>query len=106
MRLQTALIIAALALPTLTAGSCSHNPGARVEIRTVEVVREVPRDCPGERPTRPEDFAPPLGISWERLAKLATAKLAEFSGEGQYADQAEAIFDRCPLSGAEPSESP
>lgn len=101
MRPIQALAACTLILLSLPAAMCKTDDAARVEIRTVEVIREVPRDCPGERPALPDPLDVPHGISWERLAKIALAKLAEFSGPGQYADEAEAIFDRCPLSGSE-----
>lgn len=84
--------------------ACAGNPPPNVRIETVEVVREVPRDCPGTRPERPAPFEQPEGASWERLARLLAAKLAEYSAPGQYADQADAIFDRCPLTAPETGE--
>lgn len=72
---------------------CSHpEPGVRIE--TVEVVREVQKPCPAERPERPK----PLGnlpVDAVALAATLAAKLAEYSGEGKYADRAETFFDTC-----------
>lgn len=81
------------ALFMLTLAACHHTqPG--VEVRTVEVVKEVAAPCPAVRPERP----PPLGKLPEHaqgaLAR-ALAALAAYSAPGMYADQAEAWFDAC-----------
>lgn len=87
----TRLMIISAAILTTTA--CAHKePGVRVEV--VEVVREVMVPCPGAKPVRPA----PLGdISPDAVKALAQvgAKLVEYAGEGQFADQAMAWIDRC-----------
>ena len=88
------LSIAVVVWLSLTAGMCKTAEPA-VEIRTVEVPGEVLRDCPAERPKRPAavgKLSPDLG---QLVAQLG-AKLKEYSGEGGYADRAEAYFDTCP----------
>ena len=75
--------------------ACGHtDPG--IEVRTVEVLVEVPKPCPAERPERPLPFATPNGQGLEALAAALAAKLAEYSAPGKYADKAEAYFDACP----------
>jgi hypothetical protein len=74
--------------------ACGHNePG--IEVRTVEVIKEAQRACPGEVPVRPE----PLGSLPEHAQPAlaaALAKLAEYAAPGRYADKAEAYFETCP----------
>ncbi|WP_305096497.1 hypothetical protein [Croceibacterium aestuarii] len=86
-----------LALPvlllTLPAAMCD-TPEPGIEVRTVTKVVEVQKPCPGTVPVRPA----PLGKLPTDLAALAAAlgaKLAEYAGEGQYADQAQAYFETC-----------
>lgn len=75
--------------------ACSHTqPG--VEIRTVEVIKEVPMPCAAEVPDRPLPFVKPTGQGLEALAAALAAKLAEYSAPGKYADRAEAYFTACP----------
>lgn len=81
------------ALLALSACATTREPG--IEVRTVEVVKEVPRDCPGTVPTRPAPLGP-LPTDLVALAATLGAKLAEYSDPGQYADQAEAYFETCP----------
>lgn len=87
-------ILPALAIWSLAA--CHHTqPG--VEVRTVEVVKEVQKPCPGIRPERPEPLGPLPQHAVQALA-LALAKLGEYSLPGGYADKAEAYFQACPNS--------
>jgi hypothetical protein len=89
---QTRLMIMATAFVTLNA--CSHSePG--IEVRTVEVVREVQKPCPGTPPVRPGPLGPLMSTAEAALAQ-ALAKLAEYSAPGQFADQAEAYVEACP----------
>jgi hypothetical protein len=85
-------LIASLALAILTACQ-STQPG--VEVRVVEVIREVPMPCAGEVPERPLPFVKPTGEGLEALAAALAAKLGEFSLPGRYADRAEAYFAAC-----------
>ena len=78
---------------------CNHSqPG--IEVRTVEVVKEVQAPCPGTVPDRPAPLGP-LKPSVEAALAQALAKLAEYSAAGQFADQAFAYFEACP-----PAETP
>ncbi|WP_230280284.1 hypothetical protein [Croceicoccus sp. Ery15] len=82
----------ALVLCALLAGCGGEEGGIRIE--RVEVPVEVQKPCPAERPLRPG----PLGaLNPDTLKALAQtlAKLAEYSDDGQYADQAESVFDIC-----------
>lgn len=76
----------------LLLASCGGSEGVRIE--RVEVPVEVQVPCPAERPIRPG----PLGaLNPDAVKALAQtlAKLAEYSAPGQYADQAESVFDIC-----------
>lgn len=85
-------IIALVAAFALTA--CAHDqPG--VQVKTVEVVKEVQRPCPGTKPERPAPLARPLPTDLAQLAALLGAKLAEYAAPGKYADQADTLIDRC-----------
>lgn len=79
---------------TLSAGMCS-TPEPGIEVRTVTVVEEVPEPCPGEVPERPAPIGRIPEDARQALAAVG-AKLTEYAGEGQYADQAEAYFKACP----------
>lgn len=87
--MQRLLILA----PMLLIAACSHSePG--IEVRTVEVVREVQRPCPGTVPDRPAKLGQVPSDPVSALAIVA-AKLVEYAGDGKYADQAEAYFEVC-----------
>lgn len=91
MTCKALAVVAALAL-----AACSHNePG--IEVRTVEVIKEVQKPCPGTVPTRPTPLGPLAETTRAALAQVL-AKLTEYAGEGQYADQAELYFETCPPS--------
>lgn len=92
---QGRLSLMAAALMILNA--CQHTePG--IEIREVEVVREVQKPCPGTVPTRPGALGP-LADTAEAALAQTLAKLAEWSGDGQYGDRAEVYFEACPPAG-------
>jgi hypothetical protein len=83
-------------LPVLTIGlaACSTpNPG--IEVRTVEVLKEVPRPCPVTKPVTPSKLTRPLPTDPARLIDLLVAKLTEFAGPGGYAERADAALDIC-----------
>lgn len=82
---------------TLSAGMCKTTEPA-VEIRTVEVVKEVQKPCPGETPIRPTPLGTLSADARQALAQVG-AKLTEYAGKGQYADKAEAYFKTCPPAG-------
>lgn len=86
-----------LAVFTLLLAGCAHKPDPAVEVRVVEVPVEVQKPCPGEVPERPAPIGE-LPRDLRQLAALLGAKLTEYAGEGQYADQAEAYFRACPPS--------
>lgn len=76
--------------------ACAHTNGPPVvEQRTVEVVREVQKPCPAERPKRPDKLVQPLPTDGVQLAAVLSVKLLEYAGPGGYADRAEAFFDEC-----------
>lgn len=93
------LLLLPVVMLTLPAAMCEHSePG--IEVRTVEVVKEVQAPCPGTVPDRPKPLGP-LKPSVEAALAQALAKLAEYSAAGQFADQAFAYFEACP-----PAETP
>lgn len=96
---KLALVIGALAL-----GGCPKDP-PNVRIETVYVDREVLKPCPGVAPIRPAPIGA-LPTDLYQLAIVLGAKLAEYSAGGNYADQAEAIFARCPLDAPAAPEPP
>lgn len=90
--------IAGAVMLLLTLAACTTPPEPGIEVRPVEVVRETQRPCPGHRPVRPQGLGP-LAPNMENALAQALAKLAEYSGPGKYADQAEAYFEACPPGG-------
>ena len=82
---------ALLCAATLTA--CS-TPTAGIEIRTVEVVKEVQRPCAAVAPARPAAVGSLPAQAGDAVLVLA-AKLLEWAGEGGYADRAEAAIGEC-----------
>ena len=83
-----------IGLAALALAACQHNqPG--VEVRTVEVVKEVAAPCPGIPPVRPEPLGPLPQHAATALAHVL-AKLAEYSAPGKFADQALAYVEACP----------
>lgn len=89
---RTISILETVALFLLTA-CATDQPG--IQVKTVEVVKEVQRPCPGVKPVRPAALAKPLPTSLEALAAALAAKLAEWSAPGQYGDKADAVLTRC-----------
>lgn len=77
-------------------GAC-QTAESGIEVRTVEVVREVQKPCPGTPPVRPTPLGPLMATAEAALAQ-ALAKLAEYSAPGQFADQADAYVEACPAS--------
>lgn len=88
-----AILLACLAVLFLTGCTTSPEPG--IEVRTVEVLVETQKPCPATRPVLPGALGALPDDARAALAK-ALAKLAEYSGDGQYADRAELYFDTCP----------
>lgn len=86
-------MVGAVCLALIITACSTPEPG--IEVRTVEVVREVQKPCPGTVPVRPAPLGP---LPADALALAATlgAKLAEYAGPGKYADQASAYFASCP----------
>lgn len=79
----------------LLAGCAGSNRPPAVQIRTVEVVREVMRPCAVTVPQRPEPLARPLPTDAVALAAVALAKLAEWSAPGKYGERADAALRTC-----------
>lgn len=91
-------ILAPLAL--LTACATTQTAPPAVEIRTVQVIKEVPRPCPVTKPTRPAPLPKPMPTDLARFAATVLAKLAEYAGPGGYADRADAAIDTCQKASA------
>lgn len=80
----------------LTLAACGANcPPPAVEIKTVEVIKEVMRPCPVTIPQKPGALARPLPTDTAALAALLGAKLAEWAGPGGYGERAEAALKTC-----------
>lgn len=79
----------------LVAGCATVDETPAIEIRTVEVVVEVEKPCPGSLPARPAPLERPLPTDLGQLALVLGAKLAEYSDPGNYADRADALMARC-----------
>ena len=75
--------------------ACATTPEPGIEVRVVERVVEVQKPCPGEKPERPAPLERPLPTTFEQLAAVLAAKLAEYAAPGMFADQADAIMVRC-----------
>lgn len=93
-RMKSAGMLAFFALSPFLVTACSHTePG--IEVRTVEKVVETQKPCPGTVPDRPGPLGTLAGSAEAALAQ-ALAKLAEYAGDGKYADKAELYFKTCP----------
>lgn len=86
---------AAAIILCLPAAMCGERPEPGIQIRTVEVVKEVQRPCPVTKPSRPAPLAKPYPSDAVQLAAALTAKLLEYAGPGGYAERADAAIDRC-----------
>lgn len=86
------IIIAAM---LLLSGCATTSPQA-VEIRTVEVIKEVQVPCPATAPARPDTINPnALPPNAVDSVRLLFARLLEWQGSGGYADKAEAAIEIC-----------
>lgn len=81
------------AFSLLLLAACSHGPGA-VEVRTVEVVKEVMVPCPAKAPVRPSALGELPAVAEDAL-RIVSAKLLEYAGKGGYADKAEDAIATC-----------
>lgn len=81
-------------------------PEPAVEIRTVEVVREIQRPCiaPGELPERPGAMPRPLPRDSRQLSAVLAQALLRWAGPGGYGDRAEALLEACAEDGATPQD--
>jgi hypothetical protein len=87
------LTAAALSLALAACDEHPATPGQSVIYR--DVLKEVPRPCPVTAPTRPAALARPLPTDPGALVSLLAGKLKEWSGEGGYAERAEAAIQIC-----------
>lgn len=88
-------LLAALFTIAAVGESCTRTPPPAVEVRTVEVVKEVQRPCPVTRPERPAPLIQPLPTSAVALAAVLGAKLTEWAGPGGYGERADAALGTC-----------
>lgn len=79
----------------LALASCATTEPAGVKVITKEVLKEVPRPCPAERPKVPAKLQRPLPTDPARLVDLLVAKLTEWAGPGGYGERANAALDLC-----------
>lgn len=92
---MTKIFITPIAALTLAGCATTREPG--VEIRYVEVVKEVQKPCPAKKPERPDPLARPLPTDLQKLVLVLAAKLAEYADAGNYADQADVWMDLCSM---------
>lgn len=78
---------------SLLLAGCAQGPGA-VEVRTVEVIKEVMVPCPAVAPARPAKLGP-LPADAAGALLVVSAKLLEYAGAGGYADRAEDALSTC-----------
>jgi hypothetical protein len=89
------IVAAFVIMACLPAAMCTRPDQPGIQIRTVEVVREVQRPCPVVKPQRPSQLAKPLPTDAVQLAALLGAKLLEWAGPGGYGERADAALARC-----------
>lgn len=77
----------------LALAGCSTTQPA-IDVRTVEVIKEVQRPCAVQKPVRPAAVGALPGQAADAVLVLA-AKILEWSGPGGYADQAEDAIENC-----------
>ncbi len=82
----------------ILAGCATTAPPVGVEVRTVEVVKEVQKPCPVTAPARPAPLPRPLPADAAALAAALGAKLAEWAGPGGYGERADAALRTCTAS--------
>lgn len=87
------------ALFLVLAGCGATTPPPAVEIRTVEVLKEVQRPCPAKKPARPGPLLRPLPTDAIQLAAVLALKLREYAEPGGYADRADAAIEVCVAPG-------
>lgn len=86
---------ASVILLCLPAAMCGERPEPGIQVRTVEVIKEVQRPCPVTKPVKPAPIAKPYPSDAVQLAALLALKLAEYAGPGGYAERADAAIERC-----------
>lgn len=92
-KILTAIAVAALAL--LLTG-CPNRVQNGIEVRTVEVIKEVQVPCPVALPPRPATILPSgLPEQAQDAVSALYAALLQWQGDGKYADQAEAALRIC-----------
>lgn len=92
-KILTAIAVAALAL--LLTG-CAGRVQNGIEVRTVEVIKEVQVPCPVALPPRPKTILPSeIPEQAQDASKALFASLLQWQGPGKYADKAEAALRIC-----------
>lgn len=86
------------AFSLLLLAGCAHTPGG-VEVKTIEVVKEVMVPCPAQAPARPTPLGALPDLAEDAL-RIVSAKLLEYAGKGGYADKAEDAIKLCASAAA------
>lgn len=86
------IVICSVAL----AGCGSKTLEPAIEIKTVEVIKEIQRPCGVAKPTRPVELkrVDVLSIATDAVRQIY-ARLQEWQGHGGYGDQASDALDIC-----------
>jgi len=85
----------AAAIALLALAGCANGPRP-VEVRTVEVYREVLRPCPVTAPDRPDTMtATDLPPDARDAARVLAARLLQWQAPGGWADQVAALLAIC-----------
>lgn len=81
----------------LLISGCATDGGSppAVQIRTVEVVKEVPRPCPVKAPPRPPAMSRPLPSDAIALAAALALQLSLYTAPGGWADKMTSALDKC-----------
>jgi hypothetical protein len=70
-------------------------PAQLPKVETIEVVRTVAKPCPVTQPIKPAPLAKPLPTKSDALIAVLVEKLAEYAGQGGYAERAEQAIASC-----------
>ncbi len=89
------IAIATLSLLSACATTPKPCPPSIPKVETVEVVRTVAKPCPVTQPVKPAPLAKPLPTKSDALIAVLVEKLAEYAGQGGYAERAEQAIASC-----------
>lgn len=94
--MHKALCVTAITATLFISGCATDGaPPPAIDVHTVTRTVEVQRPCGVAIPARPAPLAMPLPTDAVALAAVLGLKLREWSGPGQFGDQAEAAIRTC-----------